>query len=158
MKEKKRVENRFKWAPASERAGNHFGEMGDERTPVFRVELDDKELYFVNESDETLKRVVSGVGGSVSFDGGAAAVTGSDLAYDDVKPGEAVLIDRFCPVMDSDYLLQASVEVFSEKLGELYFSTYPEKGEVPSAVLLWDTGEKGKNVMGHSKDSNPTKE
>jgi hypothetical protein len=63
----------------------------------------------------------------------------------DVKPGEAVKVENYDPIYDSDYLLQLEVEIASITQGVKIFRVI-EKGGVGKAVLLWDTGEAGKYV------------
>jgi hypothetical protein len=111
MREHKRVLNEFKWT------------RSEKKEPVFYVIRKGEELYFVNDSTETLNSVL----------------------YKNVKPGEAVKVEHYDPYWDSDYLLQLEVELSSPTHGNKIFRVLG-KGGIDDTVLLWDTGEAGKYV------------
>ena len=62
--------------------------------------------------------------------------TGS-VEYKDVKPGEAVKIDAYNIVYDSDFVISFAVDVKSSSLGKRHFSSGFEKGSPPEVGLFW---------------------
>jgi len=137
MREHKRVMHEFKWVRT------------EKKQPVFYVIRSGEELYFVNDSADTLKSVSTSTGGCQTLDDGddVMAVSSPDplYLYKNVKPGEAVKVEHYDPYWDSDYLLQLEVGVSSHSHGDKIFRVVG-KGGIDSAVLLWDTGEAGKYV------------
>lgn len=75
-------------------------------------------------------------------------VTASDAqhTYQGVNPGDAVKVAEFDDYYDLDYILQIYLIVQSQSLGCIQIATPPKKGGIDEVVLLWDTGEAGKNV------------
>ena len=71
----------------------------------------------------------------------AAIPVGSaeDYAYAHVQPGDAVKVDEYDMIFDSDFVLAVYIEIRSAKLGELKLASPAEKGGVNEAVLLWDS-------------------
>ena len=112
-----------------------------------------QELYFLNCSDETLDWVSSCAGGFQTCDDDVATADSNGYQYENVEPGEAVLIDYYDMIYDSDYLLQPQVMLSSPKLGQVKFLASPEKGGYKDAVLLWDTGEPHRGVTMKTLDS-----
>jgi len=135
MREHKRVLNEFKWT------------RPEKKNPVFYVIRDGEELYFVNDSTETLNSVSTCTGGCQTLDDEVMPVSSPDplYLYKNVKPGEAVKVEHYDPYWDSDYLLQLEVELSSPTHGNKIFRV-PGKGGIDDTVLLWDTGEAGKYV------------
>ena len=135
MREHERVLNEFKWT------------RPEKKKPVFYVIRDGEELYFVNDSTETLNSVSTGTGGCQTLDDEVMPVSSPDplYLYKNVKPGEAVKVEHYDPYWDSDYLLQLEVELSSPTHGNKIFRVLG-KGGIDDTVLLWDTGEAGKYV------------
>jgi hypothetical protein len=135
MREHKRVLNEFKWT------------RPEKKKPVFYVIRDGEELYFVNDSTETLNSVSTCTGGCQTLDDEVMPVSSPDplYLYKNVKPGEAVKVEHYDPYWDSDYLLQLEVELSSPTHGNKIFRVLG-KGGIDDTVLLWDTGEAGKYV------------
>jgi len=135
MREHERVLNEFKWT------------RSEKKKPVFYVIRKGEELYFVNESTETLNSVSTGTGGCQTLDDEVMPVSSPDplYLYKNVKPGEAVKVEHYDPYWDSDYLLQLEVELSSPTRGNKIFRVLG-KGGIDDTVLLWDTGEAGKYV------------
>jgi hypothetical protein len=159
MKDKKRVPNAFEWLPKHKELGNFGFQMSDktdDRKPLFRLVNDNDELFFVNDSDEILHFVVSEGGGQITCESDVGAISNKVLKYEKVLPDEAIKLDEFDSVLDCDFVLQADVTVSSEELGIINFTTFPEKGSVSGVILLWDTGEKGKEVMCLRQNGNAT--
>jgi len=135
MREHERVLNEFKWT------------RSEKKKLVFYVIRKGEELYFVNESTETLNSVSTGTGGCQTLDDEVMPVSSPDplYLYKNVKPGEAVKVEHYDPYWDSDYLLQLEVELSSPTHGNKIFRVLG-KGGIDDTVLLWDTGEAGKYV------------
>ena len=135
MREHKRVLNEFKWT------------RPEKKNPVFYVIRDGEELYFMNDSTETLNSVSTCTGGCQTLDDEVMPVSSPDplYLYKNVKPGEAVKVEHYDPYWDSDYLLQLEVELSSPTHGNKIFRVLG-KGGIDDTVLLWDTGEAGKYV------------
>lgn len=152
----KRVFEKFPWVPRHQRL-DRLGQplppsKLDLRKPLYRLERLDGELYFVNDSHEMLK--------SVSSKRMAVWATGDDelakvpidcsqaqCSYMDVQPGEAVKIDEFDAVTDSDFLIQTDLTIKFTSSGGLTFRTRGVRGGcVGGVVLLWDSGDPGEGV------------
>ena len=97
------------------------------------------EVWFVNNSDETLDYVRPASGGFATSDDDVVPMTQSpdSVLYKDVQPREAVFIDVYDTIFDGDFLISWGVDLKSPSLGERYFDSDPIKGEAPEVVLLW---------------------
>ena len=137
MPEHKRVMHEFTWT------GSKI------KKPIFYLIRYGEELYFVNDSTETLNSVSTSTGGCQTLDDGDEVMAVSSkkplYLYENVKPGEAVKVEHYDPYWDCDFLLQIEVNLSSPSHGNKIFRVLG-KGGVDSTVLLWDTGEKGKYV------------
>ena len=133
MREHKRLLNEFKW------------ERPEKKEPIFYVIRSGEELYFVNDSTNTLSSVSTCTGGCQTLDDEVMPVSSPDplYLYENVKPGEAVKVEHYDPYWDSDFLLQLEVRVSSPSHGDKIFRVVG-KGGVDSTVVWWDTGEAGK--------------
>jgi len=149
MKKHKRVSNKFEWVPPEKRGSRFPGPLPprkpETRIPLFYVTRDGDDVFFVNNSTETLISVSTNSGGLQTLDDESMPVGGPAYSYKDVKPREAVKVENYDPIYDSDYLLQLEVEIVSITHGVKLFRAI-EKGGVRQTVLLWDTGEEGKYV------------
>ncbi len=146
--QEKRMLDSFHWIPLHLRKGR-FGfplsQKVDYRKPIYwttshPVEKG-RELYFVNDSDETLEFVKAEDGGFTSVDDGAVSVwtkEGKGFLYRDVLPREAVKVAEFDDYYDLDYLLAVSVIIKSPVRGVVKLSTPLEKGGTKECVLLYD--------------------
>ncbi len=123
------------------------------------------DIYFVNNSDETLSFVASYE--LIKRDSKnheiVIAVEPSErdkaFTYTDVLPNQGVRIDRQHIIYDSDYLNQIIVYTMSRASkamwGVWHFSTC-EKGLFPSSYpLLWEDGSKPSRVVSAEKRNNP---
>ena len=153
MPEHIRVLNKFEWLPPEKRPSRFPGpkppRKPETRKPLFFVARDGDDLYFVNNSNETLNSVSTSTGGCQTLDDGDEVMPVSSkkplYLYKYVKPGEAVKVEHYDPYWDSDFLLQLEVILSSPSYGNKLFRVLG-KGGIASTVLLWDTGEKGKYV------------
>lgn len=152
MAEYGRVKGRFVWRPLHERSSRFGGAMpprrAESRWPVLWLARDGGELYLVNAGSETLARVVVHVGGFQTVDDGVLTASCALLrCYDSVEPGEAVKVDEYDGLYDLDQVLYVHLEVEAPLLGCIAITSPAEKGGVPEAVLLWDSGEPGERVQ-----------
>ncbi len=129
--EHKRIENKFVWVPYYKRIGR-FGfplsNKVDDRVPLFWTAISDSELYFVNNSNETLDYVRVKTVGFQTCDDDIVTVNrdGYSYVYESVKPSDAVKIDEYDVYLDSDFVLQTRIKIKSPTYGVLEFSTKPE--------------------------------
>ncbi|MBV33920.1 MAG: hypothetical protein CMP47_00375 [Rickettsiales bacterium] len=72
-------------------------------------------IYFVNCSEEVLRKVDSSTSGFITLDDTVAPLEGGEDNYRNVLPGEAVLVDKYNVVYDSDGLKQLSIEVYENE-------------------------------------------
>jgi hypothetical protein len=141
--EHKRIENKFVWVPYYKRIGR-FGfplsNKVDDRVPLFWTAISDSELYFVNNSNETLDYVRVKTVGFQTCDDDIVTVNrdGYSYVYESVKPSDAVKIDEYDVYLDSDFVLQTRIKIKSPTYGVLEFSTKPEKGGFSEYVLKWE--------------------
>jgi hypothetical protein len=137
------MENKFVWVPYYKRIGR-FGfplsNKVDDRVPLFWTAISDSELYFVNNSNETLDYVRVKTVGFQTCDDDIVTVNsdGDRYVYESVKPSEAVKIDEYDVYLDSDFVLQTRIKIKSPTYGVLEFSTKPEKGGFSEYVLKWE--------------------
>jgi hypothetical protein len=115
------------------------------RIPLYYLHQDGGNVYFVNNSDETLDSVSSDSCGMQTLDDEILTVGGPACPYEGVKPGEAVKVESYDPVLDSDSLMQIDVVVSSPSKGRIAYRCWG-KGGVSSEVLLWDDGRTGSGV------------
>lgn len=107
--------------------------------PRFCLRRRGGELYFVNHSDETLDWVANASVGGFDDDGAAVVTADTQRRYEQVLPGEAVLIDEFDEYFDTGMYIASSVTMSSPSLGTIGFQAVG-KGGPGSMVLLWLDG------------------
>lgn len=108
--------------------------------PVFSLARRGDLLFFVNHSEHMLDYVSSEAPGALAT--GDADVTFADggrYHYPDVCPREAVLLDEYDMVLDSDFYIALEIHTASAALGQWTFAT-TNKGGTGSVVLLWEDG------------------
>jgi hypothetical protein len=145
-----RVLNKFEWLPPEKRPSRIPGpkppRKPETRKPLFFLERDGDDVYFVNDSTETLNSVASDSGGFLNIDDEEDLIVGGPTySYKNVMPGEAVKVENYHPMFDSDFILQLEVEVSCPALGVKIFRVI-KKGGVKETILMWDAGEAGKDV------------
>jgi hypothetical protein len=151
MKNRGIVEGEFTWYPHQEIESRFGGSRPPSkpelRKPLLWLARDGNDLYFVNISGETLDSVIADSGGFQTADDTVISVTSNtQYEYKNVINNAAVKIEEYDGHYDLDYLLQASILIKSKSLGCIQILSPCEKGGVGETVLLWDTGESGKNV------------
>ena len=70
-----------------------------------------EKLYFLNQSNQMLNRVsnASNGVGLIDDEGGTVSTSTFKITYETVAPGEAVLIDEFDEIWDSDFLINTQI-------------------------------------------------
>lgn len=91
-------------------------------------------LYFVNDSDETLKTVSSN---SFGFILDAAIENNLKFNYSDIKPGESVKVEEYDEYYDLDYVLGFNIYIESDNLGKIVITPPCKKGGVIAQPLLY---------------------
>jgi hypothetical protein len=147
MLEQKRLQSSFKLIPLHLRNDGFPPRKPDMRMPIFWLTRSGDELFFVNDSDETLDLVTTESGGFQTCDDAVMGISSNeDYRYSNVKAHEAVKVEEYDDFYDADFILQVSIFVQSKTKGNFLMRSLPQKGGVSELVLLWDTGETGKNV------------
>ena len=103
----------------------------------------------MNDSTDILSVVKAGSNGLfTSEDAVVNLEDNNETRYDNVQPGEAVLVDRFHDIYDSDFLLFLTLSIESPAFGRLEITTSLEKGRIAEQVLMSEglTFAKGLNV------------
>ncbi len=141
-----------------------------QKTPLFYLHNEsvnnyESDIYFVNNSDETLsfvapyelmKRSPDCTESVIAVE---PSVRDKSLTYTDVLPKQGVRIDRQHIIYDSDYLNQIVVYTMSRASKAMWgvwrFSAC-EKGMFPSSYpLLWEDGSKPSNIVNAEKLNDP---
>jgi len=152
MNGKRLLNHDFKWVPPNERKSKLPGKdkpqrigKPEKRKPLLWVSRAEpiemkSDVYLMNDSGEILDEVVSSTGGFASADDEIIpASSKSKFIYNNVQPGEAVKIEEYDLVFDSDFVLGISLQIKSKNFGELELNTPSVKGGIRETVLLWDT-------------------
>jgi len=141
-----------------------------QKTPLFYLHNEsvndyEDDIYFVNNSDETLSFVAPyelmkrDSQNSESVIAVEPSERDKAYTYTDVLPNQGVKIDRQHIIYDSDYLNQIIIYTMSRANKAMWgvwrFSAC-EKGMFPSAYpLLWEDGTKPSRVVSAEKQNNP---
>lgn len=152
MKEHKTIKDGFAWVPLEKRTSRFGGarppRKSETRKPVLWLARDGSDLYFVNDSQDSLEFVIADTGGFQTVDDDAMTITSKEqYEYRNVNPGDAVKVDEYDQFYDLDYVLQVYLKIKSLSLGCIEIRSPAEKGGVDEAVLLWDSGEAGNHVL-----------
>ncbi len=91
-------------------------------------------LYFVNDSDETLKTVTSD---SFGFIENSSIENNPRFNYSDVKSGESVKVEEYDGYYDLDYVLGFKIYVESNTFGKIIITPPAKKGGVVAQPLLY---------------------
>lgn len=129
------------------KTGRKFPEKLRDSENIFYLQYESNrmgegDIWFVNNSDKTLLEVSNASGGFAGgTDGGVDDLVTMSVpkptAYENVKPKEAVLIDRYNEVYDGDFYIEFAVDVTSPSFGKKHFASEVLKGGDPNATLLW---------------------
>ena len=151
MKVHKVISNAALWVPVSVRKC-WFGDAlqhqkGVMRSPLLWLYRDDNDLYLVNDSGETLTKVIADCAGFQTVDDDVLTTNSIEpYCYEAVLPNTAVKVEEYDGFYDLDYMLQVYLTIQSPALGHVEFVTPKAKGGISDTVLLWQMGETGKGV------------
>ncbi|MCC5922038.1 MAG: hypothetical protein LAT68_06870 [Cyclobacteriaceae bacterium] len=144
---KRLKEHQLRWKRPQFYAPNQEMKGRAERTPLYRIVKDGNAVFFINDSAECLTRIISNSSGMINFDEGSAALDSAGFcAYEQVEVGEAVQIDEYDPYYDDEFIIQYKINVESPERRTRRFQCILPKGGKAEIVLMWDSGEEGRNV------------
>ena len=151
MKQPDRIKDRFTWVPLDkrlDRLGQPLPPRKPEiRTPKYWLIRDEDDLYFVNNTEESIESVSSTIHGFETADDEIYTVLKKGNIYDSVEPQEAVKLEEFDPIADSDFVLQVDIRIQLKKDVCMEVLSPSRKGGITGeTVLQWDTEEAGKGV------------
>ncbi len=112
------------------------------RKALFSLMEHEGDLYFVNDSDEILAHVATESSGFFSVDDEATVglENSTSYSYMDVHPSEAVKVEYYDMIQDSDFILGLDIFIESKKFGKLRIRAKSHKGGVQAQSLMWDDG------------------
>ena len=158
MKEKRILKHSYNWVPPFERKSRFPGNdkphrigKPEKRKPYLWVTRSlpkqlESDLFLINDSGEVLEEVISNISGFVTSDEDVHPFSSkASYTYKNVQPGEAVKVEEYNEMLDSDFVLGLSVQIKSEELGEIEISISGTRGGIGETVILWDTLETGPN-------------
>jgi hypothetical protein len=92
------------------------------RAPLYYLDQNGGDVFFVNNSSETLDSVSTVSCGMQTLDDEVMAVVGeAACSYEGVRPGEAIKVRSYDPVLDSDSLMPLDVAVSSPSRGKVTY-------------------------------------
>lgn len=146
----KRQMNKFTWISPENRPSKFGGtpppRKHETREPLYYLDYsvvdNGVEVYFVNHSDEVLTSVSCDTAGFDTDDEDLILLNGPSAVYESVLAGEAVKIDHFDWLADSDAILQFTITIESNRHGRLQLRCTGKPG-TKAEVLMWNTGETG---------------
>lgn len=119
----------------------------EKRTPKYWLIRDENDLFFVNNTEEILEQISASTHGFTTYEDEMIPVGGKCYEFENVIPREAVRVEEFEPMTDSDYVLQVEIRIQSKQGACLKMLSPSKKGGMTGeSVLQWDTGEAGKWV------------
>lgn len=140
------IKNKFKWIPMEDRVDKLGLPLSPRKPEVGKPILwiaieprDDfvKDIYLVNETGDILENVIASIGGFESYDDDVFGISGSKIKYKNIENGDAVKIDEYDEMTNSDSVLQMYLKVkIKGKWLELKSSS--AKGGLKEEVLMWD--------------------
>jgi len=134
-----RVSNKYKWLPKSKRNSRFGGKSSssDARYAKYWIVNDNDSIYFVNDSDDIINKLIYSSSGMATIDDEDVAAVGvKEKSYDNVLSGEAVKISEYDVIYDSDFVLQYEVTTIIKNSTTTYRSR-PTKGGIVEDVLAW---------------------
>lgn len=143
--ELKRALNLFTWVPSHLRV-SFPPRKPDESVPVYWLARSQDELYFVNNSTETIEALDFGQGGFVTQDEAVTTISSiKTKCYFNIQPNEAVKLAEYDSYYDLDYVI--GVRLYLKKGDNITcINVLGEKNGPKGGVLLWQNGKAGKWV------------
>jgi hypothetical protein len=97
----------------------------------------ENDIYFVNNSGQTIDKVCYSMGGFCTDDDGVVPMySESERCYDNIKHGEAVRFD-VSTFFDQDFMISYAFQIESRHLNISEVCSETQKGGASSAVFLW---------------------
>ena len=97
----------------------------------------DDDIYLVNETGNTIESVIANTGGFQTLDDDMFSISGPYIEYKKIVNNDAVKVEEYDKLRDSDYVLEISIKVkLNGKWIDLKKPT--AKGGFKEEVLLWD--------------------
>ncbi|GAD79535.1 hypothetical protein [Vibrio ezurae] len=152
MREHKIKTEGIAWISPEKRKSRFGGNVpprpAETRLPLLWLSRQGAEVYLVNHTNETLELVFSDSNGFQTVDDETVSITSSDIQYryENVPHGNAVKIEKYDNFYDLDFVLRVCLQIKAPKLGHLQLTSGYKKGGIGETVLLWDSGETGKNA------------
>ncbi|TPH13263.1 hypothetical protein [Litorilituus lipolyticus] len=146
------IENEFVWLPLEKRKSKFGGPMtprkAELRKPLLWLTRKNESLYLVNGSDEPFDSIIISSGGFTSNDGdGVTSYKGQGDEYENLHPNTGIKVDQFDSLQGCDLIVQMHLRVKSLRLGCIDIRTILGRKKIKETVLVWDTGEGGKDVF-----------
>jgi len=138
------ISNKFKWIPMEKRVDNLGLSLPPRKPetgkPLLWVAIDPqdnfiKDIYLVNDTGKTIEAVVAQTGGFETVDDDVITVSRSDIEYKNIENGDAVKIEEYHEIYDSDYVLYIYIKV--KISGNWINLETSAKGGFKEEVLLW---------------------
>lgn len=144
------VSNKFKWVPMNERRDN-LGlplppRKPETQKPLLWIAIEPQDgliedVYLVNETGETLEAINASTVGFESLDDDYYGISGLDIEYKNIANNDAVKIEEYHQISDSDSVLIISIKVkLKGKLIKLKTSSTSRTSGASGfkeEVLLW---------------------
>ncbi len=144
------VSNKFKWVPMNERHDN-LGlplppRKPETQKPLLWIAIEPQDgliedVYLVNETGETLEAINASTVGFESLDDDYYGISGLDIEYKNIANNDAVKIEEYHQISDSDSVLIISIKVkLKGKLIKLKTSSTSRTSGASGfkeEVLLW---------------------
>ncbi len=145
-----RIDNEFEWLP-------HHTDLGTvdtdsitstTRTPVFWLKRQENALYFINGSNESLDLVIANIETKPEMtDMKLFSSQNRGYFYDNQANNEAVKVYEYKSLQDESLTLQINIHIKSKRHGNLKITAFANNASISGAVLLWDSGEIGQDVV-----------
>lgn len=117
------------------------------RTPIYWLSSRGNELYFVNASHLVIEKLSSTATGWFTVDDEAMTTVESvQYEYFNVLPNEAVLIESFDEMLDSDFNFQLSLHLDTTQYGHIQMLMPISIENKLDIVLLWNNGDTHKHL------------
>jgi hypothetical protein len=99
----------------------------------------DCQVYFVNDASEIVTAIIPHSFGYISYDETTSPLLNNNQrTFSDVLQNEAVLIDTFHLIYDSDSYIGLSIEINSPLTGHVIITTPTSKGKIEEQYIFSD--------------------
>jgi hypothetical protein len=106
---------------------------------IVRGDDHDCQVYFVNDSSEIVTAIIPHSFGYISYDETTSPLLNNNQrTFSDLLPNEAVLVDSFHLIYDSDSYIGLSIEINSPLTGHVIITTPTLKGKIEEQSIFSD--------------------